>query len=147
MKFLVQAVIAVSLVLCATASGKIRTRVYAAKTGNDVTPPEVELVTVIREYGAKQMERYFSKKNLPVKKRFPGLGVLIADANFTGYIPTGINVRVTEDDGEVKFDDGVCSLNVETKFTTDPITIKCIRQKDDGLRQDYIITVVIEELV
>lgn len=144
MKLLLQFAIALTLVLCVAASSKIKTSVYVSKTGEDKAPPNVELVTVIREYGEKQMESFFSRKNVPTNQSYPGKGLLLAEATFSGYIPKSIEVKVVEDDGPESKDDGICLLTVETQFTQTPIVVQCVRQERNGLKKDFVIAVSIQ---
>ena len=144
MNSLVKIFLASALLVCTHAALlKIKTDVYVSKTGFDLGNL-VELKTTITESGNGQIQTSTQTFNtLPENKMFPGLGVLVASATFSGTkLPTTMKVRMIESDaGTTSKDDGICYMEVTPPFFSfTPTTIKCIREGDDGLSQLYVVT-------
>lgn len=128
----------------ASAVKSIRTDVFCSRTDADFGN-FVELKTTIRESGNGQIQSSSQATSLTESSIFSGFGAPIASATFTGLtLPSAMHVRVFEDD--VVLDDGVCVLDINAKFSTHPVSVKCTREARDGLAHTFVITVRIYQV-
>lgn len=129
-----------SLLLVCTQALRIKTDVYCSRTSGDAGN-FVELRTTITEFGNGNFQSSTQNFNTLRKSRvFVGLGIRIASATFSGtFLPSTMRVRVIESDGGPG-DDGVCFLEISSRFSFIPTTVRCIREGDNGLTDRWTIT-------
>ena len=147
MKSFTVATVFVALLVCqAFAIRYIRTEVYCSETDED-DGLFVELNTTISESGNSQFQTVTQSSSVSEFSFFSGMGVLIANATFSGsFLPANMSVTVIEDDFGLA-DDGVCKLDISANFSTTPIYVKCTQLSKDGLFSLWTITAKVFEVL
>lgn len=136
MKFPITLVLLLFLYATQVSALTHRVRLWMVKTGGDQSNPVEVRAFVTFKYPTGNAVRdalKFYQKN----KTFGGSGSILMDTTFGGN-PLDITLRVYEDDSqEPSGNDGICYLVFRPHYVVGHTDYLCIREKDNGLVDDW----------